>query len=90
MLQTYKAILRGNRLEWRDSPPAAIPEDRPVAVHVTILDDAAPVDTPPNPGQQLAALLEQLAQIHALVDIADPVTWERDVRSDRPLLDRED
>lgn len=89
MLQTYKAILHGDRLEWRDGPPDTLLEDRPVAVHVTILDDTAPVSTSPNSGQQLAAVLEQLAQIHALADIADPIAWERDVRSDRALPDHE-
>ena len=85
MLQTYKAILRGNRLEWRDSQPTTIPEDRPVAVHVTILDDAALVEPVQDQGQQLAAVLEQPALIHAFADIVDPADWERDARSDRPL-----
>jgi hypothetical protein len=89
MLHTYKAILRGDRLEWRDSPPDTVPGDRPVAVHVTILDDTMPVSSSPNSGQQLAAVLEQLAQIHALADITDPAGWERDVRTDRHLPDRE-
>ena len=89
MLQTYKAILRGNRLEWRDSPPDALPEDHPVAVHVTILDDIVPASISQHSGQRLAAVLEQLAQIHALADITEPADWERDVRSDRPLPNRE-
>ena len=90
MLQTYKAILRGNRLEWRDSSPDALPEDQPVAVHVTILDDSVPADISQHSGKQLAALLEQLAHIHALAEITDPATWERDVRVDRTLPERED
>jgi hypothetical protein len=89
MLQTYKAILRGNRLEWRGTPPAALTTEQPVAVHVTILDEAAapPLDT--QPGPQMAAILEQLAAISALADLTDPAGWERDVRQDRPLPERE-
>lgn len=79
MLQTYKAILRGNRLEWHGAPPAALTIEQPVAVHVTILEEPAlPPDTPP--GQQMAAILEQLAAIHAFTDLTDPAGWERDIR----------
>jgi len=33
--------------------------------------------------------LEQLAAINALADLTDPVAWEREMRQDRPLPDRE-
>jgi hypothetical protein len=33
--------------------------------------------------------LEQLAAINALPDLTDPVAWEREIRQDRPLPDRE-
>jgi|GraSoiStandDraft_16_1057320.scaffolds.fasta_scaffold8427368_1 hypothetical protein len=88
MLHTYKAILRGNRLEWYDTPPAALTTEQPVAVHVTILDEPAPPKDV-QPGHQMAAILEQLAAIHALADLTDPAAWERDIRQDRSLPDRE-
>jgi hypothetical protein len=89
MLHTYKAILRGNRLEWSDAPPADLAPERPIAVHVTILDEANHPPESAQAGHQMAAILEQLAQIHAFTDLADPAAWERDIRSDRILPERE-
>ncbi len=39
MLQTYKATLNGNQLEWRDEVPEEMKNSRSVNVIVTILDD---------------------------------------------------
>ena len=90
MLNTYKAILKGDRLEWSGEAPELTPEDRPVAVHVTILDEEGVlVPKHLSQGQCMAAALEQLAATHALADIADPVAWERETRQDRTLPDRD-
>ena len=89
MLHTYKAILRGNRLEWSDTPPTEVEAEHPVAVHVTILEEAYDASGFRPSGHQMAAILEQLAQIHAFANLADPAGWERDIRSDRPLPERE-
>jgi hypothetical protein len=89
MLQTYKAILRGNRLEWRGTPPTALAAEQPIAVHVIILDEPAPFPPDVQPGQQMAAILEQLAAIHALSTVTDPTAWERGIRQDRQLPERE-
>ncbi len=90
MLNTYKAILKGDRLEWSGEAPELPPEGRPVAVHVTILDEeGALVPKHLSQGQRMAAALEQLAATQALADIADPVAWEREVRQDRTLPDRD-
>jgi hypothetical protein len=89
MLHTYKAILRGNRIEWSDAPPADLAPEHPVAVHVTILDEAHQAPESSQLRHQMAAILEQLAQIHAFTDLADPAAWERDIRSDRILPERE-
>ena len=42
---TYKAILRGNRLEWSDKKPEGLTPERELPVSVTILDE------PESPGQ---------------------------------------
>jgi hypothetical protein len=89
MLQTYKAVLRGDRLEWHDQPPTTIDADQPVAVHVTILDDTSPEAYAPAPGHHMAEILEQLAQLQALPDITDPVAWERTIRMERSLPNRD-
>ena len=74
MLPTYKAILRGNRLEWRGSGRQYLPTDRPVAVYVTVLDEPlGEVDGgEKGQGARMAASLERLAEIHALADIGAP------------------
>ena len=88
MLVTYKATLRGNRLEWNGEPPAHLLPEKAVAVHVTILDESvvSPIDV--SRGQRMAAALEQLAAAHAVAEITDPAAWEREIRQDRVLPNR--
>lgn len=88
MLHTYQAILRGDRLEWRDDPPTDLVPEQPVAVHVTILNQPDQLVQPTRIGQQMAAILNQLASSQALADITDPVAWQQMVREDRELPDR--
>ncbi len=91
MLPTYKAILRGNRLEWRGNVHQYLPADRPVAVHVTLLDETLIETDSSETGQgaRMAAALERLAEIRALADISDAAAWEREARQDRALPGRE-
>jgi hypothetical protein len=90
VLQTYKATLRGNRLEWSDTVPQAIAEDRSVAVHVTILDEVQASSAQQTSGQQMAAILEQLAHHPTLTSISDPIAWQREQRGERTLPGREE
>ena len=39
---TYRAVLKGNHLEWPEEPPPEVAGERPVFVHVTILHDERP------------------------------------------------
>jgi hypothetical protein len=89
MLNTYKAILRGNHLEWNEDAPDHLRQEDAVMVYVTILDEPVVPSAVIQQGQRMAAALEQLAAINALADLTDPVTWEREIRQDRPLPDRE-
>jgi uncharacterized protein YvpB len=79
MLQTYKAILRGNKLEWAGEIPEQLQRERPVEVHVTILHDVT-LATAVSPGKRMAEILEKLASINAASEIADPVVWQREIR----------
>ncbi len=88
MLHTYKAILRGNRLEWSDTPPDDISTDQPVAVHVTILESVDQAAQIVHPGVAMAAILEQLALAETFAEITDPAAWEREQRQERRLPDR--
>lgn len=85
MASTYKATLKGNCLEWAGDGPERIPPEKPVAVLVTILDEGAAAREGVSQGQRMAAALEQLAAMHALPDIGNPVAWEREMRQDREL-----
>ena len=90
MFQTYKAILRGNRLEWNDAAPATLVDDRAVAVHVTILAEVQSASTPHTAGQHMAAILEQLSYQPTFAAISDPVAWQREQRNERTLPGRDE
>jgi hypothetical protein len=88
MLQTYKAILRGNHLEWIEDVPTLIEHNQAIEVHVTILNE--PAQTVGNSqGEQMFEILEKLASINALSGISDPLDWQRVERKDRELPDRD-
>ncbi len=87
MRQTFRALLRGDQLEWTSRRPTVIPADQPVLVDVTVSEE--PFTTKPQSGQSMAAILEQLAQIGSFAEISDPVEWQRDLRADRSLPGRD-
>ncbi len=41
MLETYKAKLRGDKIEWETDAPKVLQNDQPVEVFVTILEEDA-------------------------------------------------
>jgi hypothetical protein len=88
MLQTFRATLRGDLLEWGEEAQRLSEDDRPVQVLVTILEEK-PIQEGNGRGQQMAAVLEKLAQAQAFAGI-DPVAWQRDVRQDRELPGRDE
>jgi hypothetical protein len=79
MLRTYKAVLRGDRVEWIDAPP---PETESTPVHITLLDDEAGEHG--SRGREMAAALSTLARAGGVATTADPSAWQREVREDRP------
>jgi hypothetical protein len=87
MVRTYKALLRGNRLEWLEEAPEA-QADHPLSVQVTILEKGTTTEEVSR-GRAMAALLEQIAARGTLSDMPDPVKWQRELRQDRPLPGRE-
>ena len=87
MVRTYRALLRGNRLEWLEEAPEA-QTDQPLSVQVTIIEQRTGAEEVSR-GQAMAALLEQIAARGTLSDMADPVKWQRELRQDRPLPGRE-
>jgi hypothetical protein len=85
-METYRAILKGNRLEWIEAAPEHLEAEQPV--EVTILDSPAEIDASTQ-GQRMAEALERLAATNALSHIKDPSEWQREIRKDRPLPGRE-
>jgi len=88
MLNTYRAVLRGQLLEWLYEQPKNLPTDQAVAVHVTILDETSPL-AKKQQGRRMVAALEQLAKMNASVSAVDARQWEREVRQERLLPGRE-
>ncbi|MDX6530067.1 MAG: hypothetical protein QOH41_2357 [Blastocatellia bacterium] len=84
MRDTYRAILRGDRLEWTDPSPLDLNPEQPV--EVTILEQ--PEQTA-NRGRRMAEALEKLAASDAFSEISDPSEWQREIRKDRPLPGRD-
>ena len=89
MSAAYRAVLRGNRLEWHDEEPEKLPPDRGVEVVVTILDTSdAPTVTRAR-GAAMAAALERLAAAGGPKSFGDAAEWERDTRKERILPGRD-
>lgn len=90
MPTTYRAVLKGNRFEWRGEIPPEIAAQRAVPVEVTVLrDEGFGSSRAPGAGERMAAALEKLAASNAVADIEDPVEWQREIRRDRPLPGRD-
>ena len=85
MRAAYRAVLRGNRLEWRGEEPKNLSPDRDIEVSVTVLDTA---DSPAR-GAAMAAALERLAAAGGPRSFGDAAGRERDAREDRTLPGRE-
>ena len=85
MLQTFKAVLQGNRLEWIDEIPKA---NRPVEVYVTVLEENSSTGLEAERGRAMAEVLEKLSAVNAFADI-EPMSWQREERQDRSLPNRE-
>ena len=88
MLMTYKAVLRGNQLEWRGAAPQPLAGQKQVDVYVTILDEQV-LDTADKAtqGQKMAVALEELATL-PVRSVSDPLEWERVQRQERELPQR--
>lgn len=83
-MQTYRAVLKGSRLEWTDPGPVDLKPEQPV--EVTILDEPPQTE---DRRKRMAEALEKLAAADAFSEISDPVEWQREIRRDRPLPGRD-
>ncbi|MBI2861556.1 MAG: hypothetical protein HYX89_01925 [Chloroflexi bacterium] len=88
MLATYKATLKGDRLQWQEDNSRPPSSTQPVQVLVTVLEPALASDVKGR-GRRMKEALHRLAVRNTLTDIGDAAQWERDIRQDRPLPGRE-
>ncbi len=90
MMNTYRAVLKGNHLEWRGDSPPEITTGHAVDVEVTVSPGPRHGGgSTTDAGERMAAALEQLAASDAVTEIVDPVTWQREMRRDRRLPGRD-
>ncbi len=82
MPTTYRALLKGDQLEWQDEAPAQA-QGQAVLVQVTLLGRDTTVQ-----GERMAAALEKLAALRTFADEDDPAAWERNGRQERTLPGR--
>ena len=84
MKRAYKAILRGDRVEWLDGAPEG---DGPLKVEITV--EAGTLSDPTEDKiEPVSHLFQALADMGAFADIENPVAWQREIRKDRPLPGR--
>jgi hypothetical protein len=86
-MHTYKALLRGDRLEWLGAAPDP-QTDAPLTVHVTVLEQERSVAGQAR-GHAMAAWLEKWAERRTFSTITDPVRWQRALREERGLPGRD-
>ncbi len=84
-MRTYKAILHDNQIEWLDQPPE---KSGAVQVYITLPEEPDSV-SPSNRGRLMAEVLAELARRDTFTAIPDPVGWQRQLRAERALPDRE-
>ena len=96
MIQTYRALLQGNRLEWLEEIPELIVGEASIPVHVTIdtqdkTEDKTGNKTGDEKERQKRGVLirEQISQTGAVRESQDAAAGQRQIRIDRPLPNRD-
>ena len=83
MLNTYRALLRGDRLEWQGEMLET--EEGTVTVRVTLEGEPFSEDAGGPQGERMAAALERLAGLDPFAAEDDPAQWEKEQRQERDL-----
>jgi hypothetical protein len=87
MSEAYRAVLRGDHVEWTGDKPS--PSQTALVVEVTVLGAAEESEHRSN-GPAMAAALEAIARAGTFTPGGDPLAWERAERADRPLPGRDE
>ena len=83
MLLAYRAVLKGDHLEWVEAAPPLPGNGEGVRVYVTILPEVNPEheDALVDRKESLRHLLEELAELNIFAGIDEPVAWQREIRN---------
>ncbi len=84
MLTTYEAVLKGNKLKWKNAAPQQTAKKEWVDVYVTVLDKSSDAPERQVQGRKMAEALAALAALGSR-SITDPLVWQKEIRQDRPL-----
>lgn len=84
-MRTYKAILRDNQIEWLECPPETAGA---LQVYITFPEEQDS-EFSSNRGKLMAEVLAELARRDTFAAIPDPVAWQRELRAERALPDRD-
>lgn len=84
MLETYKAIIHGDKIEWEKDAPQILDEKNSIAVYITVIDE---IDNLPD-GKKMAEVLQTLALKGGISAIENPSEWQREQRRERNLAGR--
>lgn len=87
MLETYKATIHGNTIEWEAEKPDGVTNKDGLKVEVTVLYGNNKL--PKSDGDKMADALAQIAARGGIKTIPDPLAWQREIRKDRPLPGRD-
>ncbi len=88
MFPTYRALLRGDRIEWEDEVPEQADNPQGLEVFVVIVGEL--LQDGERRGRRMAEALESLAQKGGVSGIANASDWQREQREDRTLPGRND
>jgi hypothetical protein len=86
MPTTYKAVIRGDRVQWLGEAPET---NGGVAVQITVVEEPTAAEKAER-GRAMAEALQRIADAGGVPAIPDPVAWQREIRRDRPLPGRDD
>lgn len=85
MKMTYQAIITGDKVTWLGEPPPQ--GDVPIRAQIDLQDYA---DLRVADGNVLASVCEEIGRMTGgIQSIPDPVSWQHEQRTDRPLPGRE-
>ena len=87
MLETYKATIHGDKIEWETDAPKILRTEKSVEVVVTIVDKQ--VNSNAN-GRKMAEVLSKIANNGGIKTIENPSEWQSEQRRERNLAQREE